>query len=608
MAGAPDGTQGEGVLQENAETAAAIAAVAELSAREAREAAEAALRKQEAEAAEAAEKQEAEDVAAASAAAAATERERAKPRIDVMDADATWDYDPLADVGASVIIHEVTDEGEVQLAYERVSRSTSAAPTSHTQGGDPFQSSFYADAQQQQTRGNHHQQQPHQQQRQEGFGNSAFGAQPNGFGGGEFPNPFGPQPSNDGWRGFGSANGQPHHPHWSQSWQQQHQQQHQHQHQQHHTQQRAPNATWQQQNQQQQQARDEQRLQPQQQWARDNKPSQHRQNIAQVKQLLPGPHQREQPPEPGQPRPQQQKARDNNSDMHSNHGKLWAHPAGTAEITPRDDRISEVEVGLEGAARVSHDQQPQGRGAAAADDVKGSGYLPPMQPAARQHQEEQARGQQQVLQHQQLNERQAGQLAREQQQQGRSTVAQARSAMAMRSASPSLNRPRTASGQSSAEATLDRLANARSAANSGAERLRQFKQPQSVVFASRFSSQSRRPYNPIAMSAAPSQPQQQLAREHCNAGSSTGRPQPHEGPNLPASLPLQEPSAIDAIGSGGLGFRGAVTPRMSPAEQMRRQLAESSAARYADNGGARSSARRNSQGGDTPAPVRVESG
>lgn len=51
-----------------------------------------------------------------------------------MDSDATWDYDPLADLGASVIIHEVTDDGEVAMAYERVAPSAAAAATaSHSQ-------------------------------------------------------------------------------------------------------------------------------------------------------------------------------------------------------------------------------------------------------------------------------------------------------------------------------------------------------------------------------------------------------------------------------------------------------------------------------------------
>ena len=46
---------------------------------------------------------------------------RRRARSDVMDADLVAEEDPLADLGATVVIHEITDEGAVKLSYERSS-------------------------------------------------------------------------------------------------------------------------------------------------------------------------------------------------------------------------------------------------------------------------------------------------------------------------------------------------------------------------------------------------------------------------------------------------------------------------------------------------------
>ena len=46
-----------------------------------------------------------------------------------MDADVAAAEDPLAELGATVVIHEITDDGAVQLAYARSSEpATPQAP------------------------------------------------------------------------------------------------------------------------------------------------------------------------------------------------------------------------------------------------------------------------------------------------------------------------------------------------------------------------------------------------------------------------------------------------------------------------------------------------
>ncbi len=51
-----------------------------------------------------------------------------RARADVMDADLAAEEDPLADLGATVVIHEITDEGAVKLSYERSSAPPTPSP------------------------------------------------------------------------------------------------------------------------------------------------------------------------------------------------------------------------------------------------------------------------------------------------------------------------------------------------------------------------------------------------------------------------------------------------------------------------------------------------
>ncbi len=89
-------------------------------------------------------------------------------------------------------------------------------------------------------------------------------------------------------------------------------------------------------------------------------------------------------------------------------------------------------------------------------------------------------------------------------------------------------------------------------------------QPQQPpVYASRFSSQGRRPYNPLGASVPA--PQQQPYPQPPQAAPAAPSPHLAAAPmqRKTSGPPPPELSAVDAIGSGGLGFRGTVAPRVT---------------------------------------------
>lgn len=88
------------------------------------------------------------------------------------------------------------------------------------------------------------------------------------------------------------------------------------------------------------------------------------------------------------------------------------------------------------------------------------------------------------------------------------------------------------------------------------------------VFASRFSSQGRRPYVPPGVAPRPPPPHPPMPQQHF----SPQQPEQAAAPQMKrmvSDLPHPQLSAVDAIGSGELGFRGPVAPRVSaePSDQ-----------------------------------------